>query len=87
MTLRTAVALGALPLVGLLVMTDRPVAQGDLPMAKAETVGVSSKRLERVKAFIQNFNIRPLFSVVASQTVVDSLADQRPKVMGYETPR
>ena len=34
-----------------------------------------------------HFNIRPLFSVVASQSVVDSLADQKPKVMGYETPR
>ena len=34
-----------------------------------------------------HFSIRPLFSVVASQTVVDSLADQKPKVMGYDTPR
>ena len=34
-----------------------------------------------------HFNIRPLFSVVASQAVVDSLADQKPKVMGYHTPR
>ncbi len=34
-----------------------------------------------------HFNIRPLFSVVASQAVVDSLADQKPKVMGYDTPR
>jgi CubicO group peptidase (beta-lactamase class C family) len=34
-----------------------------------------------------HFNIRPLYSVVASQTVIDSLADQKPKVMGYETPR
>ena len=34
-----------------------------------------------------HFNIRPLFSVVASQAVVDSLAAQKPKVMGYETPR
>ena len=34
-----------------------------------------------------HFNIRPLFSVVSSQAVVDSLADQKPKVMGYDTPR
>ena len=34
-----------------------------------------------------HFNIRPLFSVVASQAVVDSLADQKPKVMGYDTPK
>jgi CubicO group peptidase (beta-lactamase class C family) len=34
-----------------------------------------------------HFNIRPLFSVVASQAVVDSLADQKPRVMGYDTPR
>ena len=34
-----------------------------------------------------HFNIRPLFSVVASQAVVDSLADRKPGVMGYDTPR
>lgn len=34
-----------------------------------------------------HFNIRPLFSVVASQTVVDSLAEQKPRVMGYQTPK
>jgi CubicO group peptidase (beta-lactamase class C family) len=34
-----------------------------------------------------HFNIRPLFSVVTSQAVVDSLAAQKPKVMGYDTPR
>ena len=34
-----------------------------------------------------HFNIRPLFSVISSQAVVDSLADQKPKVLGYETPR
>jgi len=32
-----------------------------------------------------HFNIRPLFSVVASQAITDSLAGQKPKVMGYET--
>jgi CubicO group peptidase (beta-lactamase class C family) len=31
--------------------------------------------------------IRPKFSNVVSQAIVDSLADQKPKVMGYETPR
>jgi hypothetical protein len=34
-----------------------------------------------------HFNIRPLFSVVVSQAVTDSLAGQKPKVMGYDTPR
>lgn len=34
-----------------------------------------------------HFNIRPLFSVVVSQAVVDSLADRKTKIMGYETPR
>jgi CubicO group peptidase (beta-lactamase class C family) len=33
-----------------------------------------------------HFNIRPLFSVVAQQTVIDSLSAQKPKVMGYDTP-
>ena len=33
-----------------------------------------------------HFNIRPLFSVVVSQAVVDSLAGHGPKVMGYDTP-
>lgn len=31
--------------------------------------------------------IRPRFSNVVSQAIVDSLADQRPRVMGYDTPR
>jgi CubicO group peptidase (beta-lactamase class C family) len=34
-----------------------------------------------------HFNIRPLFSVVAQQAVIDSLSAQKPKVMGYDTPR
>lgn len=54
MKLRTACALVALMFVGLVTL-DRPVAQTDLPMAKPETVGVSSKRLERVKAYIQEY--------------------------------
>jgi len=31
--------------------------------------------------------IRPKFSIVVSQAIVDSLADQKPRVMGYDTPR
>lgn len=31
--------------------------------------------------------IRPRFSNVVSQAIVDSLADQKPRVMGYATPR
>ena len=31
--------------------------------------------------------IRPRFSNVVSQAIVDSLADQKPRVMGYDTPR
>ncbi len=55
MRLRVAAVVGILAVVGLLVMADRPLAQADLPMAKPETVGVSSKRLERVKAYIQEY--------------------------------
>ena len=33
-----------------------------------------------------HFNIRPMFSNVVTQAVVDSLADQRPKIMGYAPP-
>ena len=55
MKLRVAAVVGILAVVGLLVMADRPIAQTDLPTAKPETVGVSSKRLERVKAYIQEY--------------------------------
>jgi len=34
-----------------------------------------------------HFNIRPLYSVVVSQAITDSLAGQKPRVMGYDTPR
>ena len=34
-----------------------------------------------------HINIRPMFSNVVTQAVVDSLADQRPKILGYATPR
>jgi CubicO group peptidase (beta-lactamase class C family) len=33
-----------------------------------------------------HFNIRPLFSVAVSQAITDSLADQKPRIMGYKTP-
>jgi CubicO group peptidase (beta-lactamase class C family) len=33
-----------------------------------------------------HFNVRPLYSVVVSQAIVDSLAGQKPRVMGYDTP-
>ena len=54
MKLRIAGAVAVLSLVALAGI-DRPLAQSDLPMAKPETVGVSSKRLERVKAYIQEY--------------------------------
>jgi CubicO group peptidase (beta-lactamase class C family) len=34
-----------------------------------------------------HFNIRPLFSVAVSQAITDSLADQKPRIMGYATPK
>ena len=34
-----------------------------------------------------HFSIRPLFSVAVSQAITDSLADQKPRIMGYETPK
>ena len=34
-----------------------------------------------------HFSIRPLFSVAVSQAITDSLADQKPRIMGYATPR
>ena len=33
-----------------------------------------------------HFNVRPLYSVVVSQAIVDSLSGQKPRVMGYDTP-
>jgi CubicO group peptidase (beta-lactamase class C family) len=55
MRLRTGVAVGTASFLGLLIAIEMPIAQGDLPVVKAETVGVSSKRLERVKAYIQEY--------------------------------
>src|SRR5881396_151557 len=51
MSIRTALILGTF-LAAAFVTTS---AQADLPMAKAETVGMSSKRLERVHQFIQGY--------------------------------
>ena len=51
----TAWVFATLLLAGLVAAADRPIAQSDLPIAKAETVGVSTKRLERVKAYIQEY--------------------------------
>jgi CubicO group peptidase (beta-lactamase class C family) len=34
-----------------------------------------------------HLNIRPLFSVVTSQAVVDGFSEQRPRVKGYDTPK
>jgi len=34
-----------------------------------------------------HFNIRPLFSVVVSQAIIDGLAAQKPRIMGYEISR
>ena len=33
-----------------------------------------------------HFNIRPMFSNVVTQAVIDSLGDQRPKILGHPTP-
>jgi CubicO group peptidase (beta-lactamase class C family) len=40
---------------GLAASADRPLAQNDLPLAKAETVGMSTKRLERIHDYIQGY--------------------------------
>jgi CubicO group peptidase (beta-lactamase class C family) len=34
-----------------------------------------------------HFNIRPLFSVVVSQAITDSLTGHKPRIAGYDTPR
>jgi CubicO group peptidase (beta-lactamase class C family) len=34
-----------------------------------------------------HLNVRPLFSVAVTQAVTDSLANQKPTIMGYATPR
>src|SRR5215831_1302990 len=53
---RTACVLAVLLLfVGTLVTEPRRAVNKELPVAKAETVGMSSQRLERVHAFIQDY--------------------------------
>src|SRR4029077_11227250 len=42
-------------IIALVVTSQAPFAQGELPMAKAESVGMSTKRLERVHAYIQEY--------------------------------
>ena len=51
MRLRGLLALSAVVVAGLATIS----AQADLPLAKAETVGMSSKRLERINAFIKDY--------------------------------
>src|SRR6266849_1473964 len=51
---RTWLALAVLSFA-IFVTSHRPSAQADLPFAKAETVGMSSKRLERINAFIKDY--------------------------------
>ena len=54
MTRRSAATM-VLLIVALWVASRATVAQTDLPIAKAETVGMSSKRLERINAFIKGY--------------------------------
>src|SRR5437764_2128108 len=55
MRVRTSWTIVAVLLVALAVASHRTIAQTDLPLAKAETVGMSSKRLERINAFIKGY--------------------------------
>lgn len=48
-----------------------------------ELVGILMTQLNPYQAS----RIRPLFSVVVSQAVVESFRDRKPKVMGHDTPR
>src|SRR5262245_17654690 len=54
MRARVVVSLAVLFLLPL-ALFERPAAQTDLPIAKAESVGMSSKRLERINQFIQGY--------------------------------
>jgi len=55
MRLRTSWTLAVLVIGALVITSHRTVAQADLPFAKAESVGMSSKRLERINAFIKDY--------------------------------
>src|SRR4051812_17689049 len=53
---RLLIGLTAIASVAALALTSNaPIAQGELPMAKAESVGMSTKRLERVHSYIQEY--------------------------------
>ena len=52
---RLAIAFTLLTAGALVTATARTLADGDLPTAKAETVGMSSKRLERIHDYIQGY--------------------------------
>ena len=49
------ITLALLTAGALVTTTSRTRAEGDLPMAKAETVGMSTKRLERIHDYIQGY--------------------------------
>jgi CubicO group peptidase (beta-lactamase class C family) len=55
MARRILVGLGLLLLALFAIAPSRTMAQGDLPLARPETVGMSAKRLERVQTFIQDY--------------------------------
>jgi len=55
MRARVSLTLVALLLIGVVIASREMVAQADLPFAKAETVGMSSRRLERINAFIKDY--------------------------------
>jgi len=48
-------AIAALIIAVLVIATLRPSAQGDLPMAKAESVGMSTSRLARIHDYIEGY--------------------------------
>src|SRR5262245_25834689 len=51
MKVRGSIAGSAVVVAGIVTLS----AQADLPFAKAETVGMSSKRLERINAFVKDY--------------------------------
>lgn len=69
----------AVGLLGAATMaTTRTAAQSDLPLAKAETVGMSSKRLQRIHDFIQGYMDRD--EIAGAVTLVA----RRGKVVHFE---
>ena len=63
-------------------------AQADLPFAKAETVGMSSKRLERINAFIKDYidtnQIAGAVTLVARKGKIVHFESQGWRVQGRE---